>query len=74
MKRSNFDYAISILLLISLCVTGLLGYIQSELELRRFVPHRYAAYTTLCLAAIHVYMNGGKLWRHIWRSMWPKRN
>ena len=74
MKRTPLDYAISILLLISLCVTGLLGYLQSELELRRFVPHRYAAYTTLCLAAVHVYMNGGKLWRHIWRKIWPKRN
>ena len=74
MKRTDFDYAISILLLISLCVTGLLGYFQSELELRRFVPHRYAAYATLGLAAIHVYLHGGKLFRHIWRIMWPKRN
>ena len=74
MKRAHLDYAVSILLLISLCVTGLLGYVQSELELRRFVPHRYAAYATLCLAAIHVYMHGGKLWRHIWRTIWPKRN
>ncbi len=56
MKRHHFDYAVSILLLISLCVTGLLGYVQSELELRRFIPHRYAAYTTLWLAAIHVYV------------------
>ncbi len=74
MKRAHFDAAVSILLLISLCVTGLLGYVQSELELRRFVPHRYAAYTTLCLAAIHVGMKGGNLWRHIWRMIWPKRN
>ena len=56
MKRHHLDYAVSILLLISLCVTGLLGYVQSELELRRFIPHRYAAYTTLWLAAIHVYV------------------
>ena len=56
MKRHHLDYAVSILLLISLCVTGLLGYVQSELELRRFIPHRYAAYTTLWLAAVHVYV------------------
>ncbi len=74
MKRAHLDYAVSILLLISLCVTGLLGYLQSELELRRFVPHRYAAYTTLCLAAIHVGMRSGSLWRHIWRMIWPKRS
>ena len=74
MRRIQFEYTISILLLISLCVTGLLGYVQSELELRRFVPHRYAAYTTLVLAAIHVYINGGKLWRQIRRILWSKRN
>ncbi len=74
MKRTGLDYAISILLLVSLCVTGMLGYVQSEFELRRFVPHRYAAYTTLGLAAIHVYLNGGRLWRHIWRAIWSKRD
>lgn len=73
MKRTHFEYAISILLLISLCVTGLLGYVQSQLELRGFVPHRYAAYTTLILVAIHVYINGGKLWPPIRRVLWPKR-
>ncbi len=56
MKRHHLDYAVSILLLISLCVTGLLGYVQAELELRRFIPHRYAAYATLWLAAIHVFV------------------
>ena len=72
MKRTYLDYAVSILLLISLCVTAVLGYLQSELELRRFVPHRYAAYATLCLAAIHVSLNGSRLWRHIRRLIWPK--
>ncbi len=74
MKRTHVDSAVSILLLLSLCVTGLLGFIQSELELRRFVPHRYAAYATLCLAALHIYIKGSEFWRHIWRMVRHKRN
>lgn len=73
MKRAHLDAAVSILLLLSLCVTGVLGFLQSELELRRFVPHRYAAYVTLLLAALHIYMKGGELWRYVWRMMMPKR-
>jgi hypothetical protein len=65
MKRIEFQYTVSILLLFSIIVTGALGYIQSELELRRFVPHRYFAYTTLCLAAIHVYFNFRKIWNFL---------
>ncbi len=74
MKHRHIDSAVSILLLFSLCVTGLLGFIQSELELRRFVPHRYAAYTTLCLAALHIYLKGSEFWRYIWRMFRPERN
>ena len=65
MKRADISYVISILLLLSISVTGILGYIQSQLDLRKFVPHRYFAYTTLCLAAVHIYLNGGRLWRYI---------
>ena len=68
MKRMDFEFIVSALLLVSLCVTGALGYIQSELELRRFVPHRYAAYTTLFLAALHVGLNGERLWHYFRRS------
>ena len=60
MKRMDFEFIVSALLIVSLCVTGVLGYIQSELELRSFVPHRYAVYTTLSLAALHVGLNGGR--------------
>ncbi len=68
MKKVGVNYLISLLLIIFLCVTGMLGYIQAQLELRKFMPHRYFAYTTLCLAAVHVYLNGGKLWRYFFRS------
>lgn len=65
MKRADIHFIVSLLLLVSLSVTGVLGYIQSTLELRKFIPHRYFAYTTLCLAALHIFMNGGKIWNYI---------
>jgi len=68
MKREDVNYIISVFLLVSVCITGLTGYIQSQLELRKFVPHRYFAYVTLGLAAIHVCLNAGKVWRYIRRK------
>ncbi len=65
MNRTDFEVIVSVLLLLAVCVTGFLGYIQSELELRRFVPHRYAAYTTLILTAVHVSLKWDKLVRYI---------
>jgi len=68
MKRQDINYAVSFLLLLAVCITGITGYIQSQLELRRFVPHRYFAYITLGLVAVHVYFNVGKLWQYIRRK------
>jgi hypothetical protein len=65
MKRTDFHYIISILLFFSISITGILGYIQSQFELRKFVPHRYFAYTTLCLAAVHFFLKSGKVWKYI---------
>lgn len=73
MKREDSKYTISILLLLSISITGMLGYIQSELELRKFVPHRYFAYTTLSLAAVHVFFNVGKVFRYIRRRVRRKK-
>ena len=73
MKRDALRYVVSILLMVSITITGLLGYIQSELELRKFVPHRYFAYTTLSLAAIHVYLNFDKIVRFIRRFLKGKQ-
>ena len=73
MKRDDINYLVSILLLLSVCVTGVTGYIQSQLDLRKFVPHRYFAYVTLGLAAVHVYLNAGKVWRYIHRKLKRKR-
>ena len=68
MKREDIKHIVSILLFFSICITGALGYIQSELELRKFTPHRYFAYTTLSLAAVHVTLNAGRIWRYLNRK------
>ncbi|HJP17424.1 MAG TPA: hypothetical protein QF468_02075 [Nitrospinota bacterium] len=65
MKREDLNHTISLFLILSIIVTGALGYIQSELELRKFYPHRYFAYATLCLAAVHLYFNFRKVWQFL---------
>ncbi len=69
MKRQDINYIVSLLLLAGLCATGATGYVQSQLELRKFVPHQYFAYGTLILAAVHVCLNAGKMWRYIRRQV-----
>jgi len=69
MRREDINYTVSLLLLFSVAVTGVTGYIQSQLELRKFVPHRYFAYATLALGAVHIYLNAPKLWRYIRRKL-----
>lgn len=73
MKRQDINYVISLLLLFSIIITGLTGYIQSQLELRKFVPHRYFAYTTLGLTVVHVYLNIGKVWRYLKQKFKPEK-
>jgi hypothetical protein len=68
MKREDVNYIVSLLLLAAIILTGLTGYVQAQLELRRFVPHRYFAYLTLCLTGVHVYLNAGKIWRYLRRK------
>lgn len=69
MKREDINHTVGLLLLFAVVITGATGYIQSRLELRKFVPHRYFAYATLCLAAVHVYLNAPKVWRYIRRKL-----
>ena len=69
MKREDIKHIISFLLFFSICITGVLGYIQSELELRKFTPHRYFAYTSLILAAAHVTLNAGRIWSYLSRKI-----
>jgi len=74
MKRQDLNYIISGLLLLSATLAGITGYIQSQLDLRKFVPHRYFAYTTLALAAIHVYLHAPQVWHYLRRKLKPKNN
>ena len=71
MNRQDVNYAVTILLLISIALTGATGYIQSQLDLRKFVPHRYFAYATLVLAAVHISLNAQKLWRYLRKKLTP---
>jgi NhaP-type Na+/H+ or K+/H+ antiporter len=68
MKRVDINYIVSLLLLFSMVITGITGYIQSQLDLRKFVPHIYFAYITMGLAGVHVFLNAGKIWRYIRRK------
>lgn len=72
MKRQDLNYIVSILLLISTALAGITGYIQSQLDLRKFVPHRYFAYITLALAVIHVYLHAPQMWHYLRRKLKPK--
>ncbi len=73
MTRTDWNFWTSLLLLILILLTALLGYIQSELELRKFVPHRYLAYATLVVLAVHLYFNFGKIWRYLRRRKRRRR-
>ena len=68
-KKIVFNYIISILLLLSLVLTGSTGYIQANLDLRRFVPHRYFAYTTLILSTVHLYINLPRIYSYLKRRI-----
>ncbi len=65
MKRADINMGVGLLLLVSIAITGTLGYIQSQLDLRKFIPHQYAAYVTLSLAFVHVCLNFKKVWRYV---------
>ncbi|MDP3048005.1 MAG: hypothetical protein Q8N12_01065 [Thermodesulfovibrionales bacterium] len=52
--KQHIDYMVSFILILLLIITGITGYIQSELELRKFVLHRYFAYSTLIFGFIHL--------------------
>ncbi|MCP4717524.1 MAG: hypothetical protein GY868_20575 [Deltaproteobacteria bacterium] len=61
LQRSDMRVVISLLLLLVAALTGLTGYLQVRLDLHRFVPHKYLAYSTLLLIALHVGLNAGKM-------------
>ncbi len=52
--RQRFSVVVSLLLLLVISLTFLSGFISSSLDLNRFILHRYAAYATIAIAAVHV--------------------
>lgn len=72
MKKRDINYLVSILLLISLILTGITGYIQSKLDLRKFIPHRYFAYITLLLAIVHIVFNIKKIYHYFYQKFLSK--
>lgn len=72
MKGSDFNYLVSVFLIVSVILTGLTGLIAAELELHRFVPHKYFAFATLFLVSVHLYFNLPKLLRYL-KSHWLRR-
>jgi len=68
MRREDINYAVSFLLFALLIATGATGYMQSALELRNFVPHRWFGYSTLITGAIHIGLNTGRSIRYLKRK------
>lgn len=64
MKR-HIDYIVSIVLIFLIGFTAITGYIQSELELRKFFPHKYFAYATLIFVLLHLIFKWKKLINYI---------
>ena len=57
MKKSNVSIIVCLLLILMLMSTGISGFIQVKLDLHRTTIHKFSAYSTLSLAAIHVLLH-----------------
>jgi len=65
----NISFFLCIILLVCVAVTGLAGYIQTKLDLHRFVLHKYFAYCTLCITVLHVAANWRKIRKQLQQFM-----
>lgn len=61
MRRRNFSALVSLVLLGSVALTTVFGLVQANLDLHQFQFHKYSAYCTLALMAIHVALNGSNI-------------
>lgn len=57
MKKSDVCLIICLFLILMLISTGISGFIQVKLDLHRTTIHKFSAYSTLSLAAIHVLLH-----------------
>lgn len=65
MIGTKLNYVISALLILAVSFTGATGYLSARLDLNRFLPHKYGAYATLLLVALHLVFNFKKLARFL---------
>jgi hypothetical protein len=69
MNRTDFNYAVSIILLLAVSTTGITGFIQSQLDLHKFIPHTYTCYFTLFMTAVHISLKWSSVWRYLKKKM-----
>ena len=67
MTMNDVKYLVSLLLIPFAFATGITGLIQIKLDLHHFIYHRYLAYGTLFLSAVHVSFNFRNLFRYLTR-------
>lgn len=57
MKKSDVCLIVCLFLILLLMGTGISGFIQVKLDLHRTTIHKFSAYATLSLAAIHIILH-----------------
>ena len=65
MKKSDLTLIVCLLLILTLIINGISGFIQVRLDLHRTTIHKYSAYSTLSLSLIHIVLHFNKLIAYI---------
>ena len=65
MKKSDLTLIVCLLLILTLIINGISGFIQVRLDLHRTTIHKYSAYSTLSLSLIHIVLHFNKLITYI---------
>ena len=69
--RQRLSVVVSLTLLVVIITTFLTGFVAAALDLNRFVLHKYAAYVTIGVAAIHVALHWRLLVAQVRRWLLP---
>jgi hypothetical protein len=69
LQRTDVGFALCFLLFLCIALTGLTGYLQVKLDLHRFVFHKYLAYSTLFLTALHIIIHWKKVKGYVKRLL-----
>lgn len=71
MSARDFDYGVSLALLLAATVAVASGLAADALDINEFWPHRYASYLTAGLAGLHVYLHWSRLTGWLRRKLAP---